>query len=237
MKAMQHLQKQSSTSTTSNESARKVVRRSNKPGVTLSSSYIEFVARTCFALWQGSFMPNCTPFELYSGASKPFIQLVKRTLHPHLMPQVGLVALLYVHRYLVCQRKNLIFSQISDPLSPQEVTQQTIPAPGSEARVWCTALSLAIKETDDRAACSRLWKPACVDERAGGMSAVELGIMELEFLKGVEWKLKVLPEQFEDWMNCLSNFRNYVLMMKKRESVILLEQHSMVKQSEMLKTR
>jgi len=82
------------------------------------------------------------------------------------------------------------------------------PGPGSEARIWCTALSLAIKEHDDRAAAARAWPPARVEEAAGGMMTVlELVAMEKEFLEGVDWRLRITPEEYAGWLQRLRKFK------------------------------
>jgi len=86
-------------------------------------------------------------------------------------------------------------------------TEEARPGPGSEARIWCTALSLAIKEHDDRAAAARAWAPARVEEAAGGMTALELVAMEKEFLEGVDWRLRIIPEEYAGWLQRLRKFK------------------------------
>lgn len=170
----------------------------------------EFAARVCYTLWHGASLSSgpvdgssasFSPRSTYQTTPETFIRLVNRTLHPHLSPHVAPVALLYVQRYVTTQRS----LPLTPPGSPGK--SPSVPSPGSEARIWCTALLLAMKQNDDRAAASRYWAPARVDEQAGGMTPQELAAMEREFLQGIDWRLRILPEDYAGWLTRLRRFK------------------------------
>jgi len=170
----------------------------------------EFAARVCYTLWHGASLSTTSPIEgsaspfsprsIYYSTPESFLRLVNRTLHPHLSPHVAPVALLYVQRYVTSQRS----MPLTPPASP---SSRKLPSPGSEARIWCTALLLAMKQNDDRAAAARYWAPARVDEQAGGMTPRELAAMEREFLQGIDWRLRILPEDYAGWLARLRRFK------------------------------
>lgn len=162
-----------------------------------------FTARVCYTLWHANAEKSSsteqrpTPRMAYYATPESFQQLILRTLHPQLSPHIATVALLYVQRYVARQTK--MNTLIRD--NPR-------PAAGSEARVWCVALSLAIKQHDDRAAAARMWSPACVEKATlGGMSALELAQMEREFLRGMDWQLRITPEGYWGWLQRLKHFK------------------------------
>jgi len=64
-----------------------------------------------------------------------------------------------------------------------------------------------MKQNDDRAAAARYWAPARVDEQAGGMTPQELAAMEREFLQGIDWRLRILPEDYAGWLARLRRFK------------------------------
>jgi len=156
-----------------------------------------FAARVCYTLWYATTNKKQdsrpTPRQAYYAAPDSFVKLVMRTLHPHLSQHIAPVALLFVQRYVARQTRG---------------APSPLPAPGSEARIWCVALSLAIKQHDDRAANARGWPPARVEEATrGGLSAMELAHMEREFLKGIDWQLRVTPEGYWGWLQRLKQFK------------------------------
>jgi len=178
----------------------------------------DFAARACHTLWHGAGMVNSgsefSPRTLFYSTPESFRMLVRRTLHPHLSAHTATVALLYVQRYINAQLSQCSLNDMGLPTpsftSPCEYVvcdAEVRPGPGSEARIWCTALSLAIKEHDDRAAAARAWAPARVEEAAGGMTALELVAMEKEFLEGIDWRLRITPEEYAGWLQRLRKFK------------------------------
>jgi hypothetical protein len=175
----------------------------------------EFAARACYTLWHGAGMISaCSEFSprtLFYETPESFRLLVGRTLHPHLSAHIATVALLYVQRYINAQISESPLAAASVPTPPASppyaCDYDSRPGPGSEARIWCVALSLAIKEHDDRAAAARHWAPARVDEAAGGMTALELAAMEREFLEGIDWRLRITPEEYAGWLQRLRKFK------------------------------
>jgi len=170
----------------------------------------EFAARACYTLWHGAGLVSASsefsPRTLFYETPESFRKLVGRTLHPHLSAHVATVALLYVQRYINAQLAMATAAFPTPPASPYDSSYER-PGPGSEARIWCVALSLAIKEHDDRAAAARHWAPARVDEAAGGMTAVELASMEFEFLEGLDYRLRITPEEYAGWLQRLRKFK------------------------------
>lgn len=178
----------------------------------------DFAARTCYTLWHGASysqdLNEFSPRSIFYSTPESFLRLVRRTLHPHISSHTATVALLYIQRYVNCKLHKDYLSEMplrTPPPSPAfKKGTFSKPGPGSEARIWCIALLLAIKQNDDRAAAARSWPPARVEEAAGGMTALELAAMEREFLVGIDWRLRITPEEYSGWLQRLRRFKEVI---------------------------
>ncbi|KAK9468947.1 hypothetical protein V1512DRAFT_258280 [Lipomyces arxii] len=72
--------------------------------------------------------------------------------------------------------------------------------PGSEYRVFTVALVLANKFLDDNTYTNKTWA------QVSNLPVVEIGLMELEFLGHINYKLTVCPSAWTMWQNSLASF-------------------------------
>jgi hypothetical protein len=105
-----------------------------------------------------------------------FLQYVTHMLHTTRLPSAMVaISLLYIHRL-------------------QQLNPTLVGHRGSEFRAWTTACMLSNKVLDDNRFTNKTWSVV------SGIPLRELNVMELEFMKGLEWNLEVRPKVWNGWV-------------------------------------
>ncbi|KAI9227832.1 MAG: hypothetical protein DHS80DRAFT_23918 [Piptocephalis tieghemiana] len=182
------------------------------------SALSDFAARTAHLLWHtstGQWSAPSSSLHLYSSCPPPLISLVHASLRTALFPSSSsslpspketpliqaqathllTLALLYLQRYVLSASSS-----------------RPKPSPGSEARAWSTALTLALKAWDDRGS-----RKARAIRSLFHLSGLEASSMERDFLLGMSWSLQVSPSDYRQWVQQLSSFRLLIHSMLDEE--------------------
>ncbi|KAK9481003.1 cyclin-domain-containing protein, partial [Lipomyces japonicus] len=123
-------------------------------------------------------------FSSWSAASADFRSFVSGLLaRTQVSRPVITLALLYLHRLRMC--------------APHVVAGA---AHGSEFRVFTVAVMLASKFLDDNTFTNRTWADV------SRMPVREITVMEVEFLRHVDYDLVVNATQWADWTDTLAGF-------------------------------
>ncbi|KAH6600926.1 hypothetical protein BASA50_001931 [Batrachochytrium salamandrivorans] len=155
-----------------------------------------FITSVVFILWRSrSLSESASAFVQFQN----YVLKLLRSTSNNVTPPVILTSLKYIERL---RSVTPCSPTSSSPLSPSSIPSHDDSvsgsgSPGTELRIWVTALSIADAFVNDNAYTVRSWA------EVSGFSAIECATMRKEFLEAIDHRLYIAEAEYANWLHAL----------------------------------